>query len=166
MSQLRTHDVPDEIDPSDWTLRVTGAIANPLRIERRELLEFPIETVIDDFECIEGWIAEDLLWRGVRVRSILNRAEPQTDADYILVHAMDGEYACSFPIDRVADAFLAVELDGQPLPLEHGGPARLVPTTTDSDCWQSVKWVKTLEVRDSEPVAGDTAKKIATSRLE
>jgi DMSO/TMAO reductase YedYZ molybdopterin-dependent catalytic subunit len=166
MSPLRTHDVPDEIDPSDWTLRVTGAVSEQLCIDRGELLEFPVETVTDDFECIEGWIAEGLSWRGIRVGSILNRAGLEADADYVLVHAMDGEYACSFSRDRVADALLAVELDDHPLPVEHGGPARLVPTASESDCWESVKWVITLEVLDSEPVAGDTAQKIATSRLE
>lgn len=165
MSQLRTHDVPDEIDPSGWTLQVTGAVSEPLRIDRTELLEFPLETVTDDFECIEGWNAEDLSWRGIRVGSVLDHADLKADADYVLVHAMDGEYACSFSLDRVVDALLAVELDDQPLPVEHGGPARLVPTTADSDCWESVKWVTTLEVRDSDPVSGDTAGEIATSRL-
>jgi hypothetical protein len=41
-----------------------------------------------------------------------------------------------------------------------------VPTASESDCWESVKWVTTLEVLDSDQVAGDTAQKIATSRLE
>jgi DMSO/TMAO reductase YedYZ molybdopterin-dependent catalytic subunit len=157
------------------------------------LLEFPLESVTDDFECIEGWIAKDLSWRGIRVGPVLNRADPDDNAEYVLVHAMDGDYACSFPIDRVADALLAVELEDQPLPMKHGGPARLVPTTTDtdgynfvkifdptggrhcsraysrqyeSDCWESVKWVTELEVCDSEPSVGDTVKNIATSRLD
>ncbi|MFB6110252.1 MAG: molybdopterin-dependent oxidoreductase [Halodesulfurarchaeum sp.] len=88
------------------------------------MLEFPLETVTDDFECIEGWTAEDLSWRGIRIGSILDHAESGTDADYVLVHSMGGEYACSFPIDRVVDALLAVELDEQLLPVAHGGPAR------------------------------------------
>ncbi|WP_144926930.1 molybdopterin-dependent oxidoreductase [Halorubrum salsamenti] len=166
MSQLRTHSVPDEIDPNEWTLRVTGAVSEPLRVKRGELSEFPLETVTEDFECVEGWIAEGLSWRGIRVGSVLNRAAPEADADYVLVRSMDGEYACSFRRDRVADALLAVELGDRPLPVEHGGPARLVPTTGDSDCWESVKWVTALEVRRSEPVVDDTAENIATGRLE
>lgn len=166
MTELRVHDVPDEVDPSDWTLRVTGAVSEPLHVGRAELLAFPVESVTDDFECIEGWIAEDVPWRGIRVGSVLQRAAPEPGADYVLVHAMDGDYACSFPMERVVDALLAVELDDRPLPVEHGGPARLVPTTAESDCWESVKWVSTLEVRDAEPVVGDTAEELATSRLE
>lgn len=84
MSQLRTHNVPDEIDQSDWTLQVTGAVSEPLRIDQEELLEFPLETVTDDCQCVEGWIAEDLSWRGIRVGSVLNRADPETDTDYLL----------------------------------------------------------------------------------
>lgn len=165
MSDLRTHDVPDEVDPSDWTLRVTGAVAEPLRVEREDLAAFPVETVTDDFECVEGWVAEDLSWQGVRVSSVLDRADPTIDDGYVLVHAMDGDYACSVPRARAADALLAFRLDGEPLPVTHGGPARFVPTDSGADCWESVKWVDGLEVSDSEPVAGDTAEEIALNRV-
>jgi len=166
MTELKTHTVPEEVDPNDWTLSVTGAVSDPFQVDRDELLEFPLESVVDDFECIEGWIANDLAWRGIRVGSILDRAKPILEADYVLVHAVDGDYACLFPRDRVDNALLALTLDGQPLPVEHGGPARLVPTSDESDCWESVKWVKVLEVREEKPETGDTAKQIATSRLE
>lgn len=165
MTDLQTHDVPGGIDPSDWSLRVTGAVSRLLRIERTELSEFPVVTVTDDFECVEGWVATDLSWRGVRVGSVLNRADPTVDDGYVLVHAMDDDYACSLQRDRIVDALLAFELDGDELPVEHGGPARLVPTSADSDCWESVKWVSELEVTETDPVAGDTAEEIATGRL-
>ncbi|GAA0507242.1 Oxidoreductase molybdopterin binding domain-containing protein [Halorubrum aquaticum] len=166
MSGLRPHDVPEEVDPSDWTLRVTGAVSEPLHIEREESSEFPLETVTDEFECVEGWVAEDLSWRGIRVGSVLDRADPDGDADHVLVRAMDDGYACSFPRSRAADALLAVELDGRSLSVVHGGPARLVPTAAGSDCWESVKWVRSLDVRDSEPIADDTAEGIALGDAE
>ncbi|WP_336136657.1 molybdopterin-dependent oxidoreductase [Natronomonas amylolytica] len=165
MSNLRTHDVPDAVDPSDWALRVTGAVAEPLYVERDDLAAFPVETVTEDFECVEGWVAAGLSWRGVRVSSVLNRADPTVDDGYVLVHAMDGDYACSFPQARAADALLAFELDGEPLAVTHGGPARFVPTDGDADCWESVKWVAALEVSASEPVADDTAEEIAMDRV-
>jgi DMSO/TMAO reductase YedYZ molybdopterin-dependent catalytic subunit len=165
MSDLRTHDVPDEVEPSDWTLRVTGAVAEPLRVEREDLASFPVETVTEDFECVEGWVAEGLSWQGVRVSSVLDRADPTIDEGYVLVHAMDGDYACSVPRSRAAESLLAFRLDGEPLPVTHGGPARFVPTDGGADCWESVKWVTALEIRASEPVAGDTAKEIALDRI-
>lgn len=165
MTDLQTHGVPDEIDPTEWSLQVTGSVSQSLCIERGALAEFPIERVSDDFECVQGWVAEDLSWRGVRVDTILDRAEPSTDDGSVLVHAMDGHYACSVPMERASDALLAFELDGEPLPVEHGGPARFVPTDAGADCWESVKWVVTLEVRCSEPDERDTAEDIAIGRL-
>ncbi|MEF8807359.1 molybdopterin-dependent oxidoreductase [Natronomonas sp.] len=166
MSDLPTHDVPDEVDPSDRALRVTGAVAEPLYVEHEELASFPVETVTEDFECVEGWVAADLSWQGVRVSSVLDRADPTVDDGYVLVHAMDGDYACSFPQARAADALLAFGLDGEPLPVTHGGPARFVPTDSGADCWESVKWVAALQVCESEPAAGDTADEIAMERVE
>jgi DMSO/TMAO reductase YedYZ molybdopterin-dependent catalytic subunit len=84
---------------------------------------------------------------------------------------MDGEYACGYPLDRLDGALLeldgallALELDGDPLPVEHGGPARLVPATAESDCWESVKWMARIELLADEPE--DTARDLALSRLE
>lgn len=162
---LKKQDVPDEIEPGDWTLRVTGAVPQPLHLEREELEKFPVETVTLDFRCAEGWRAEDISWRGVRVTDVIDRADQTVEDGYVLVHAADGDYACSFPLDRVGDALLAFELDGETLPVEHGGPVRFVPTDR-SECWESVKWVSELEVIDSEPVAENTAREIALERLE
>lgn len=166
MTDLQTHAVPDPVEPSDWTLRVTGAVSQPLQIDRETLAEYPVETVTDDFECVEGWVADGLTWRGIRVEDILTRADPTVADGYVLVHAMDGDYACSFPRDRAAEALLSVDLDGDSLPVEHGGPARLVPTDADADCWESVKWVTELEITGTAPDAEDTAEEIALGRLD
>ena len=141
-------------------------MSSPLRLDRSALTDLPAATVAEDFECREGWVAEDLSWRGIRVEHLLDRAAPTVEDGHVLVRAMDGEYACAFPMDRVADAVLAFELDGDALPVEHGGPARLVPTDDGSDCWESVKWVSALDVRATEPTDDDTAKGIAVGRLE
>jgi DMSO/TMAO reductase YedYZ molybdopterin-dependent catalytic subunit len=165
MSDLRTYDVPDEVDPDGWTLEVTGAVSRQLRLGRTDLAQFPVVTITDDFACLEGWTATDLSWRGVRVRSVLERATPTVDDGFVLARAMDGVYGCSFPLDRVSEALSAFGLDGEALPAEHGGPARLVPTDDGADCWESVKWVTALEVHESDPSADDTAEEIATARL-
>lgn len=161
MTGLETHDVPDAVEPTDWELDVTGAVSRPLRLDLDELMTFPVEVFTGDFECVDGWVAADLSWRGVRVADVLDRASPTVEDGYVLVRAMDTDYACSFPKARVADALLAVGLDGDELPVEHGGPVRLVPTGSGSDCWESVKWVSELEVSASEPAADDTARERA-----
>lgn len=164
MTDLETHAVPAAVDPTEWTLTVTGTVDRPLELTAAELASFPTETFTGDFECVEGWVAEDLAWRGVPVDAILEHAEPTAGSEHALVRAMDGEYACAFALDRLRDAVLAFELDGYALDTEHGGPARLVPVARDRDCWESVKWVSAIEVFEDEPT--DTARDIALSRVE
>lgn len=165
MDKLESHPVPDSVDPQGWRLRVSGAVSQPLQLTRDELIAFPDGEFTDDFTCVEGWRAQNLSWRGVRVEAVLAHASPTADAAYVLVQAMDGDYANSVPIGRARDALLAFELDGEPLPVAHGGPVRLIPTTDDADCWESIKWVSKIEVTESEPVGRDTAKDIALNRV-
>lgn len=166
MGELKRHPVPEEVDTDEWTLRVTGAVERPLALDRRDLTSFPLETFAREFACEEGWVATDLSWRGVRVEAVLDRASPTAESTHALVRAMDGDYACAFPLDRLSGSILALELDGEPIPPEHGGPARLVPTGSGSDCWESVKWVAAIEVAESNPAEADTAKDLALSRIE
>lgn len=165
MDKLRSNPVPDSIDPQEWALRVTGAVSRSLRLTPDDLWALPHWDVTEDFTCVEGWRAQDLSWRGIRVETVLSQASPTTAATHVLVHAMDGDYASSLPIEHLRDALLAFELAGEPLAVEHGGPARLVPTDADADCWESVKWVSELEVMETEPADRDTAKRIALNRI-
>ncbi|WP_226479510.1 molybdopterin-dependent oxidoreductase [Natrinema amylolyticum] len=166
MSGLREFDVRSGVDEDAWELTVAGAVKRAVHLSADDLAALPLETDTADFACAEGWVAEDLTWRGVRVADVLALAEPTDAGAYALVSGMDDDYACSFPLSRLADAVLAVELDGEALPVEHGGPARLVPAGADSDCWEHVKWVSRIDVRETDPLEEDTAKELALSRLE
>ncbi len=166
MTDLRRHEVPDSVETTGWTLGVTGTVDRPLDLARRDLESFPVETFRGDFVCEDGWVAEDLAWRGIRIGRFLERAGPTDTSEYGLVRSMDGDYACSFSLDRLAESVLAFELDGEPLDVEHGGPARLVPTDGERDCWESVKWVSEIELVDRAPTEADTARELALSRIE
>lgn len=164
MSDLELHDVPSAVDAVDWHLSVVGRVDRALALSPDDLRSMELVRTDGDFSCVEGWTASDLSWRGVPVTDVLDRAGPGEDAKYALVRAMDDEYACSFPLERLGGALLALELDGDALPVEHGGPARLVPAMSESDCWESVKWVSEIELFPDEP--DDTAKSLALDRTE
>ncbi len=166
MGDLRSFDVPESVDPDEWRLSVTGAVRQPTDFGLEELTSVPLETDTDDFACAEGWAAEGLSWRGVRVARLLERVEPTDASAYALVDGLDDGYACAFSLERLSEGVLAVALDGDALPVEHGGPARLVPTGEAADCWESVKWVSEIELRETEPTAEDTAEEVALSRIE
>jgi len=165
MTGLNIYDVPDDVDTDPWTLTVIGAVSEPCRFDREELASLQEESVTEDFECREGWRAENLAWDGVPVGVLLDCANPTAASSHVLVRAIDGEYACAFPVEDARTALLATALDGDPLSVEHGGPARFIPTGDDTDCWESIKWVSAIEVLESEPTADDTAREIALGQI-
>lgn len=165
-SSLKTFELPSSVDPEAWTFRVNGAVEQVLELNTSELEELYYSTVNDDFSCLEGWTAEGIEWQGVPISAILDRAEPSGEAAFGLVHGMDDDYACGLELDRLSDGLLALEMDGSPLSVEHGGPARLVLPDEESDCFESVKWATRLEVLDHQPTKRDTAADIALGRLD
>lgn len=166
MSDLRTYDDHPDVDPADWELRVEGTVTHPRSHSLADLRAHDLVTVTGDFHCREGWTAEDLTWRGVELRDLIEAVEPTAESAHALVDAIDDDYACAFELDRLEGAVLALELDGEPLPVEHGGPARLVLPGEESDCWESIKWVRQITIHESAPTEADTAADIALSRIE
>lgn len=166
MTDLERHADRERTDASEATLAVTGAVDRPGSFTIEDLASLGLERFTADFACVEGWVESDRSWRGVRVGTLLDRVGPTANSEYALVRATDGDYACSFPLDRVREAILALELDGEPLSSERGGPMRLVPTSGERDCWESVKRVTEIEVTESPRTNADTAKDLALSRIE
>lgn len=154
-----------ETERDEWKLAVTGAVEREVRIGPGDLESLSPETVTEDFACADGWVAEDLTWRGVRVGNLLALAGPTGESEFALVEARDAGYACGFSLARLSEALLAVELGGDPLPAERGGPVRLVPTD-GSDCWESVKRVCRIDVRETDPAEEDRARDLALSGIE
>lgn len=165
-SSLPSFKLPSSVNPEAWSLTVTEAVEQELEFDTSELYELEFTTVDDDFTCLEGWTTKGLEWRGVPIEALMSRAQPTSEAAYSLVHGMDGNYACGLELDRLFDGLLALELDGDPLPVKHGGPARLVLSDDKSDCYESVKWATWLEVLDQPPTEHDTAADIALDRIE
>ncbi len=163
MDDLPSHDVPGAVTTDDWALTVRGSVRRERTFDAADLAALPAAAFTGDFACEAGWVADGLSWRGVRVGDLLDRVDPTPQSEFALVRAMDGDYACAFRLDRLENAVLALELDGEPLPTEHGGPARLVQPD-DADCWESVKWVAAIELTSEPP--DDTAREIALGRVD
>lgn len=166
IDDLKTESPPDAAESESWTLTVTGAVEHPLTLRREEVQRLAEE--IDDPErtAIDGWNGDGRHWKGVRMDDLLERAHPQTEAEFALVQAMDDGFACSFHLDRFEEALLAIELDGEPVPSDRGGPARLLVADDGADCWESVKWVADVEIHTSEPTEADTSERLARAHEE
>src|SRR5689334_5368793 len=136
-------------DPATWDFRLTGFVANPLKLGWNEFNKLPKIETQSDFHCVTRWSRFDNRWSGVSVRELLNRAQPKPEATYVLVHAEQG-YTANVPLaDLLHDnVLLATHHDGEPLPLDHGYPLRLI--VPQLYAWKSVKWVRGFELLDHD----------------
>lgn len=140
------------IDPAQWRLRVTGLVEQEVEIGWDELVALPLQEAYVTLMCVSNEVGGDLtgnaLWLGHPIREILARARPLPEADMVLSRSQDG-WTASSPLevlqDPERDALLAIGMNGEPLPLEHGFPARLVVPGLYGYV-SATKWVVELEV--------------------
>ena len=140
-----------QIDPADWSLRIHGMVENEITLTWDELLALPLEESTTTLSCVSNTVGGDLignaLWLGYPIRELLARAQPTADADMVLSHSSDG-FTASTPLEALTDdreAILAVGMNGEPLPSEHGFPVRMVVPGLYGYV-SATKWVVELEV--------------------
>ncbi|RMH43545.1 MAG: sulfite oxidase-like oxidoreductase [Deltaproteobacteria bacterium] len=137
--------VKPDVSRDAWRLVVDGACRRPLELTWDDLMDLGPVDDTSDFHCVTTWSRFDLRWRGVRVADVIALADPAGDADYIMCHAYDG-YTTNVPLVEAIkpDVLLAFEVDGEPLPREHGGPVRMV--TPQLYAWKGAKWIRRIEL--------------------
>ena len=108
-------------------------------------MALPQETPTVDIHCVTRWSKLGTGWQGVSLDMLLDDVE--TAADYALAHSYGG-YTTNLPLDDLLDgqAWVAHRYDGEPLPAEHGGPARLL--VPHLYFWKSAKWVRGIRLHD------------------
>jgi DMSO/TMAO reductase YedYZ molybdopterin-dependent catalytic subunit len=115
----------------NWRLKVDGLVKNPLSVSLDEIKAMPSRSQITQHSCDEGWTAIGQ-WTGVPLAHLLNMAELQPEARYIVFHCLDemtsGELYYE-SIDLFAafhpQTILAYGMNGGGLPIRHGAPLRL-----------------------------------------
>ena len=100
---------------------------------------------------IFNWV-ETVEWEGIRLADFLAHAGIETHPEgFVAAHSQDGQYFEGFSVDEANDPrmLLATGMNGQPLPLEHGGPVRLVAPFLQG--YKSVKWVNAIRATRHDP---------------
>ncbi|KAA9108173.1 molybdopterin-dependent oxidoreductase [Microbacterium rhizomatis] len=140
-----------QVDPADWSLRVYGMVENEFTLTWDELLALPLEESVTTLTCVSNAVGGDLignaLWLGHPIRALLARAKPTADADMVLSRSIDG-FTASSPLEALTDdrnAILAVGMNGDLLPAEHGFPVRMVVPGLYGYV-SATKWVTELQV--------------------
>ncbi|AGZ39275.1 putative molybdopterin oxidoreductase [Actinoplanes friuliensis DSM 7358] len=123
---------PPQIDPSTWELRIHGMVRNPITITWEQLLQRPMVQRYVTLACVSNEVGDDLignaLWLGTSIKDLLDEAEPLPGADQVVQRSSDG-WTCGSPTEVLRDgrdALLAIGMNGQPLPVAHGFPVRMV----------------------------------------
>jgi DMSO/TMAO reductase YedYZ molybdopterin-dependent catalytic subunit len=132
-----------------WLLSVHGEADHPFALRWAELMALEQVEVTCDIHCVTRWSKFDTRWRGVRVRTLLERAAPRPAATHVMVHSYGG-YTTNVPLDALLDddVLVAHGFDDRPLEPDHGGPARLL--LPSRYFWKSAKFLSALEL-----MAGD-----------
>ena len=145
---LHVGDVPS-YGPGEWSLTIGGLVDNPYTLTFEELTALPSTTLTTDIHCVTKWSKFDTVWRGVRVKDLLDKAGIQTDATHVMGHAEFG-YTANLPLnDATLDESLVVwEYEGEPLEPIHGGPVRLL--IPNLYFWKSPKWLRGIELMNAD----------------
>lgn len=134
------------IEPSKWRLRIEGLVRQPVEWSLDEFFQLPRVKVFSDFHCVTRWSRLGNIWEGVSTREIVERAGGVLpEAKFVLAYGYDYGWTTNLPIDEflAEDALIAILHDGEPISLDHGGPARLIVPRLYA--WKSAKWLGALE---------------------
>jgi DMSO/TMAO reductase YedYZ molybdopterin-dependent catalytic subunit len=148
---IHTAIVVPTIEPRDWKLRIHGMVDRELELTYDELLARQRTEAWITLNCVSNQVGGDLIgnawWSGVRIADLLDLLGVHDDANAVLQTSQDG-WTCGTPLSVLTDdrnAMLAVAMNGEPLPIDHGFPVRtIVPGLYGyvSAC----KWVVDMEV--------------------
>ncbi len=145
--------VKPSVKLESWSLKVKGLVKNELELSYRELLEMGLVEELVTLSCVSNSIGGSLvgnaIWRGVPLKKILDEAGATISPDTQVVGRSIDRWTGGFPTqlvyqpDRVS--LVAVEMNGEPLPRDHGFPARLVISGIYGYV-SATKWLTEIEI--------------------
>jgi DMSO/TMAO reductase YedYZ molybdopterin-dependent catalytic subunit len=140
-----------QLSHGDWRLRIHGMVDREATYSFDDLTHFDAVETVTTLTCVSNPVGGNListgLWTGYRVADLLAVTGVHADADMVLSTSIDG-FTAGTPVQALTDgrdALLAVALNGQPLPIEHGYPARLVVPGLYGYV-SATKWVVEMEL--------------------
>jgi DMSO/TMAO reductase YedYZ molybdopterin-dependent catalytic subunit len=143
--------VVPQVDTRGWKLRVHGLVDREVEIDWDALMAKPMQEALLTLTCVSNEVGGDLagnaVWTGWPIRELLAMAGPQRGADMVLSTSVDG-FTAGTPLMALTDdrnALLAVAMNGEPLPVEHGFPVRMVVPGLYGYV-SATKWVVDLKV--------------------
>jgi DMSO/TMAO reductase YedYZ molybdopterin-dependent catalytic subunit len=151
--------VVPRVDLATWRLQVVGMVDRPFELTFDELAALPQVEADITLACVSNEVGGDLVgnarWQGVRLRDLLERAGVQPGATQIVGRSVDG-WTGGFPTEVALDGrepLVALAMNGEPLPSNHGFPARLVVPGLFGYV-SATKWLSEIELTTFEGFDG------------
>ena len=143
--------VVPQVDPESWTLTIGGRVRRPMTLTFDDLLRRPMIERYVTLACVSNEVGGDLIgnarWLGVPVKDLLDEAGPEAGADQVVSRSVDG-FTAGTPTAVLTDgrdAMIAIGMNGEPLPVSHGFPARMVVPGLYGYV-SATKWLAELEL--------------------
>ncbi|MGD9618552.1 MAG: molybdopterin-dependent oxidoreductase [Mycolicibacterium sp.] len=142
--------IAPQLSRDEWQLRIHGMVDREITFRFGDLERFEVVENVVTLTCVSNPVGGELIsnakWIGYRVRDLLAEAGVQADADMVLSMSTDG-WTAGTPVQALTaeGAMLAIGMNGEPLPVEHGYPARLVVPGLYGYV-SATKWVVDLEI--------------------
>jgi DMSO/TMAO reductase YedYZ molybdopterin-dependent catalytic subunit len=159
-----------------YSMAVGGLVGKPRSFTLADLRALPARTQITRHDCVEGWSCIGQ-WTGVPLHEVLDLVEPKPEARYVVFHCFDN-YNTDYTTETVQDdgsldsgggskfygsigmadaahvqTLLAYDMNGQPLPVEHGAPVRL--RVERQLGYKNTKYIHSIELVSSFKTLGD-----------
>ena len=133
-------------DPATWRLSIGGLVEQPVSLTYDDLRSLPRAEQVSTFHCVTGWTVKDVHWGDVRIHDVLAHARPLGSGHALQFVSMEVPYVDYLTLRQASlpDVMLAYEMDGRPLPREHGAPVRLV--IPEMYGYKGVKWLQGIDV--------------------
>ncbi|MEM7554770.1 MAG: sulfite oxidase-like oxidoreductase [Cyanobacteria bacterium P01_A01_bin.84] len=143
-----TYGETPQISTEEWEFRVWGLVKDKT-FTWSDFMGFPQHEFTADFHCVTRWSKLDVKWKGIKVVDFMKQVEVDPKAVHVMQHCYGG-YTTNISIEDImlSENFFALELFGEPLSPEHGGPMRLV--IPHLYAWKSAKWINGLEFLNKE----------------
>lgn len=121
-----------QLPRESWRLSIDGLVDRPIELNYDELVSMPMVERYITLSCVSNPVGGELvgnaLWQGVLLKDVLDMAGVQPEAEQLVSRSVDG-WTCGTPVEAVTDgrdAMLAIGMNGEPLPAQHGFPVRMV----------------------------------------
>lgn len=140
---------PPTIRLNEWSLAINGLVERRMTLTYDELLARPTVSQIVTLECVGNTVAGEFIgtaeWEGGSLRALLEEAGVSAAAYDVVFRAADG-YSDGIRLDRAlaGDVLIAHRMNGVPLPLGHGFPARVI--VPGHYGMKSVQWLSAIDV--------------------